>query len=237
MQERSTVSSQFLRRTFMRVVIRRISTPDLLSALYQQHATRAASAAIAEAEAVLPRCLHELHRLSAQSVTGPADWVHIFVSLLPPLPLCGEAGSAMHIAAALRAAAAQAAARHAAALRKAAVAEWTIRVRSEVAPDAHASVRGWRIVVSLPSGAYPLSCLRRECYCKVKQIWSLHGVRFVDHLAGVAAGMLKHHLPGNVRQICTILRCHAVYLFQHPDNTIALRESEAPKFHMTVSRG
>lgn len=162
-QEQSTVSSQFLRRAFMRVVIRRISTPDLLSALYQQHATRAASAAIAEAEAVLPRCLHELHRLSAQSVSGPADWVHIFVSLLPPLPLGGEAGSAMHVAAALRAAAAQAAGHHAAALRKAAVAEWTIRIRSEVAPDVQASVRGWRVVVSLPSGLFPLptSKLRR----------------------------------------------------------------------------
>lgn len=162
-QERSTVSSQFLRRAFMRVVIRRISTPDLLSALYQQHATRAASAAIAEAEAVLPRCLHELHRLSAQSVSGPADWVHIFVSLLPPLPLGGEAGSAMHIAAALRAAAAQAAGHHAAALRKAAVAEWTIRIRSEVAPDAQASVRGWRVIVSLPSGLLllPISNLHR----------------------------------------------------------------------------
>lgn len=137
----------------MRVVIRRISTPDLLSALYQQHAIRAATAAIAEAEVVLPRCLNELHRLSAQSASGPADWVHIFVSLLPPLPLSGEAGSAIHIAAALRAAAAQAAEHHAAELRKAAVAEWTIRIRSVALSGTQEAARGWRVVVSLPSGA------------------------------------------------------------------------------------
>eukprot|EP00892_Ulva_mutabilis_P004884 jgi/Ulvmu1/2768/UM014_0226.1 len=151
-KEKSTVSSQFLHRAFMRVVIRRISTPDLLSALYQQHATRAATAAIAEAEAVLPRCLNELHRLSAQSSNGPADWVHIFVSLLPPLPLGGEADSAVHVAAALRAAAAQAVAHHAAALRRVAVAEWTIRIRSAAVSGAQEASRGWRVVVSLPSG-------------------------------------------------------------------------------------
>lgn len=163
MQERSTVSSQYLRRTFMRVVIRRISTPDLLSALYQRHAARAATAAIAEAEAVLPRCLNELQRLSAQSASGPADWVHIFVSLLPPLPLSEEARSAMHVAAALRAAAAQAAAHHAAALRRAAVAEWSIRIRSEAATDARAAARGWRVVVSLPSGVQLCSLLEPGC--------------------------------------------------------------------------
>lgn len=74
----------------MRVVVRGITTPDLLAAQYQQAATRAATAAIAEVETVLPRCLDELARLAAQSANGGPDWVHVFSSLLPTLPLSGE---------------------------------------------------------------------------------------------------------------------------------------------------
>lgn len=87
------MSSQSLSRAFMRVVVRCISTPDLLAAQYQQAATRAATAAVAEVETVLPRCLDELARLAAQSANGGPDWVHVFSSLLPSLPLSGEGAS------------------------------------------------------------------------------------------------------------------------------------------------
>ena len=77
----------------------------------------------------------------------PADWAHVYLSVLHPLPLaCSQEGEAARVAAALKAAAAAAVARHSTELRRAAVAQWEFRLRLPEASGA------WRIVVSLPSG-------------------------------------------------------------------------------------
>jgi hypothetical protein len=151
-QEKSIVSSQYLQRAFVRTVIRRSTTPALLSALYQAHAPRAAAAAVAEAESVLSLCIDELHRLDSQNAAGPAVWAQIFTSVLPQLPLeAASPSAAAQISTALRSAAAQSVARHASALRGAAVAEWVIKMRARGSQDSNGP-RGWRVVISLPSG-------------------------------------------------------------------------------------
>ena len=76
---------------------------------------------------------------------GP-DWAHVFLSVLPTLPL-NTATDEARIAAALRAAGATVMARYGAALRRAAVAEWEVRLR---VPDGSGA---WRLVVSSPTGA------------------------------------------------------------------------------------
>jgi hypothetical protein len=150
LQEKATVSNLTLRRAFVRAVLRGIEKPELLAAMYQRDTIKAASAAISEAELWLETCISELSRVSKQS-GGPADWAHIFLSVLPQLPLNVEASEAPAVATALRAAAAAATSRHAEALRLAGVAEWTIRLRScaDTATDGE-----WRVIVSLPSGAF-----------------------------------------------------------------------------------
>lgn len=155
-QEQAAVSSLQLNRAFIRTVLRRVDTPESLSALYQSDAVKAAGAAIAEAETALDPSITELARLSTQA-GGPVDWAHILVSVLPVLPLNAARHDAALVAATLRAAAAAAVARHAAPLRDAAVAEWTIRLRTRVEPGPPAACLGWRVVVSLPSGV--LCCL------------------------------------------------------------------------------
>jgi hypothetical protein len=154
-QEKASVSSLSLKRVFIRTVLRRIVKPDLLSALYQNDAIKAATMAVVEAESVLESSVAELARLSKQS-GGSVDWAHIFVSMLPPLPLQVSQHDVAHVAATLRAAAAAAVSRHAEALRHAAVAEWTIRLRTRLDPAARAESPGWRVTVSLPSGALPM---------------------------------------------------------------------------------
>ncbi len=79
------------------------------------------------------------------------DWAHVFLSVLPTLPLNTLADEA-RIAAALRSAAATVMARYGASLRRAAVAEWEVRLR---VPDGSGA---WRLVVSSPTGAAML-CL------------------------------------------------------------------------------
>ena len=81
-----------------------------------------------------------------------ADWAHVFLSVLPTLPLNTLADEG-RIAAALRSAAATVMARYGASLRRAAVAEWEVRLR---VPDGSGA---WRLVVSSPTGA-ALSVLR-----------------------------------------------------------------------------
>lgn len=74
-----------------------------------------------------------------------ADWAHVFLSVLPQLPLSAPADEA-RIAAALRAAGATVMARHGAGLRRAAVAQWEVRLP---VPDASSA---WRLIVSSPTG-------------------------------------------------------------------------------------
>ena len=83
----------------------------------------------------------------AERNTVPADWAHVYLTVLHPLPLaCPQEGEAVRVAAALKSAAAAAVARHSTELRKAAVAQWEFRLRQPEPSGA------WRIVVSLPSG-------------------------------------------------------------------------------------
>ena len=89
-----------------------------------------------------------------------ADWAHVFLSVLPTLPLNTLADEA-RIAAALRSAAATVMARYGASLRRAAVAEWEVRLR---VPDGSGA---WRLVVSSPTGA-ALSVL---CVCGPLIMW------------------------------------------------------------------
>lgn len=74
-----------------------------------------------------------------------ADWAHVYLSVLPQLPLSAPADEA-RIVAALRAAGARMMARYGAGLRRAAVAQWEVRLP---VPDASGA---WRLVVSSPTG-------------------------------------------------------------------------------------
>lgn len=84
-----------------------------------------------------------------------ADWAHVFLSVLPQLPL-GAPADEGRIAAALRAAGATVMARYGAGLRRAAVAQLEIRLP---VPDASGA---WRLVVSSPTGEYFDEAL---CFC------------------------------------------------------------------------
>lgn len=92
---------------------------------------------------------------------GGVDWAHIFLSILPALPLNVAQQDESRVGAALRAAAAAVIGKHAAALRHAAVAEWCVRLRCPGGAPA------WRVVVSLPSGAFTsiLECLHTWLPC------------------------------------------------------------------------
>lgn len=80
-----------------------------------------------------------------------ADWAHVFLSVLPQLPLSALADEG-RIAAALRAAGATVMARYGAGLRRAAVAQWEVRLP---VPDASGA---WRLVVSSPTGEPQQTC-------------------------------------------------------------------------------
>ena len=84
------------------------------------------------------------------------DWAHVFLSVLPTLPLNVLADEA-RIAAALRSAAATVMARYGASLRRAAVAEWEVRLR---VPDGSGA---WRLVVSSPTGVGLLHLVSVRC--------------------------------------------------------------------------
>ena len=95
---------------------------------------------------------------SAEKEATRADWAHIFLAVLPVLPLGTSTtpSDSAKIAAALRAAAAAAMARHGAELRRTAVAQWEIRLR--VGDNSGA----WRLVVSLPTGQTHSSCTHHQ---------------------------------------------------------------------------
>ena len=96
---------------------------------------------------LLPLCVLTLQACSAgeKGEAARADWAHVFLSVLPQLPLSALADEG-RIAAALRAAGATVMARYGAGLRRAAVAQWEVRLP---VPDASGA---WRLVVSSPTG-------------------------------------------------------------------------------------
>jgi acetyl-CoA carboxylase/biotin carboxylase 1 len=175
--QRRDARSLALKRVFVRGAVRQLGRPALLAATYKGDAGAIAAAAMEELEGTLVDALSQLERASP----GPADkgeaaarpdWAHVYLSVLPALPLVGGPGEEGRIAAALRTACAAVMARHGAALRRAAVAQWEVRLRL---PDASGA---WRLVVSSPTGARsPPACSERaslvsssylsESWCKV----------------------------------------------------------------------
>jgi hypothetical protein len=161
--ERRNAMSAPLRRQFVRGLVRSLGSPGLLAASYSGDGGAVAAAAMSELEGALAGCLDELTRsLPAAAEAGEAgtagaaagsparpDWTHVFMSVLPPLPLPPGGRGDVRVAAALRSAAAAAVARHGPALRASAVAVWELRLRP---PQREAA---WRVVVSLPTGGAP----------------------------------------------------------------------------------
>ena len=90
-------------------------------------------------------CLEELKRPSPNGATGRADWVHMYHSVLPLLPLHNPKEEA-RVSGALRSAVAALVAKHSSAFRAASVAVWEIRFR---VPDVSGA---WRVLVSCPTG-------------------------------------------------------------------------------------
>jgi hypothetical protein len=89
-------------------------------------------------------CLEELTRPAPDhsGVTGRSDWVHLFHSVLPALPLHGVDEG--RVASALRSACAALVAKHNTMFRAAGVAVWEMRFR---VPGG-----AWRLLVSCPTG-------------------------------------------------------------------------------------
>eukprot|EP00887_Chlorella_sp_A99_P005434 scaffold1.g5434.t1 len=164
--ERKDARSLALKRVFLRGVVRQLGRPPLLAATYTGNAAAAAAAAIEEVGDTLLAALQELERSSgggggggeaaggaAAGAAPPAgagaarpDWAHVFLTVLPPLPLAAGGGEEARVAAALRSAAAALTAQHAGALRRAAVAQWEVRLR---VPDKSGA---WRVLVAAPTG-------------------------------------------------------------------------------------
>lgn len=134
-----------LRRVFLRGVVRRLGRPALLAATYSSNAAATAMAAVEELEETLVDCLADLIRRHHAPAASPPDWCHIFLSVLPPLPLHAGKDRAK-VAAALRTKFASVAARQGSACRTAAVT--TIEVRFRVQDSSCV----WRVVVSAPTG-------------------------------------------------------------------------------------
>lgn len=85
-----------------------------------------------------------------------ADWAHIYLSVLPTLPLGSPADEASVIAA-LKGGAASIFAKHSTRLRKAAVAQLEIRLRVTDSTGA------WRLVASSPTGVI----IKTNCVSRV----------------------------------------------------------------------
>lgn len=100
-----------------------------------------------------------MKRAGEKGEAARADWAHVFLSVLPQLPLSAIADE-VRVAAALRAAGATVMARHGAGLRRAAVAQWEVRLP---VPDASGA---WRLVVSSPTGA-SLDGVPLSPFCKL----------------------------------------------------------------------
>lgn len=102
-------------------------------------------------------CLEELSRPAPdhQGVTGRSDWVHIFHSVLPVLPLHNVDEG--RVASALRSACAALVAKHNTPFRTAGVAVWEMRFR---VPGG-----AWRLLVSCPTGATTPTTLPCTALC------------------------------------------------------------------------
>ncbi|KAG2445384.1 hypothetical protein HXX76_000006 [Chlamydomonas incerta] len=159
--ERRDARSAPLRRLFVRGLVRGLGHPALLAASYSGNGGAVAAAAVNELEETLVSCLDELQRSAAAGTAATAataaaapadstanrpDWTHVFMSVLPPLPLPPGGRDDSRVAAALRSAAAAVVTRHGSALRAAAVAVWEVRLRGPLREGA------WRVVVSMPTG-------------------------------------------------------------------------------------
>lgn len=84
--------------------------------------------------------------VSADTSSARPDWTHLFLSVLPPLPLPPGGRDDAKVAMALRSSAAALVARHGGMLRQAAVSVWETRLRGPLRESA------WRVVVSMPTG-------------------------------------------------------------------------------------
>ncbi|GLI66556.1 hypothetical protein VaNZ11_010441, partial [Volvox africanus] len=157
--ERRDARSAPLRRLFVRGLVRSLGHPALLAASYSGNGDAVASAAMQELEETLTNCLDELQRSAPAASAAAAaaatadtaaaarpDWAHLFLSVLPPLPLPHGGRDDAKVATALRSAAAALVARHGVALRQAAVSTWEVRLRGPHREGA------WRVVVSMPTG-------------------------------------------------------------------------------------
>ncbi|GFR43974.1 hypothetical protein Agub_g5118, partial [Astrephomene gubernaculifera] len=144
-------------------------------------------------------CLDELHRSAPAAAAGAAgaadtaasrpDWTHLFLSVLPPLPLPPGGRDDARVAAALRSAAAALVARHGGALRQAAVAVWETRLRGPLREAA------WRVVVSMPTG-HEHGEEHVEVYREALQESYLQHQQAKQHKdvsAAAAPGKLPHH--------------------------------------------
>jgi hypothetical protein len=137
--------------------VRQLGHPALLAAQYSGNTSAVASAAVNELEEALVNCLEELTRPAPDhGAAGRADWVHLFFSVLPLLPL-HHAKEEARVAGALRSAVAALVAKHNTAFRRAGVAVWEIRFR---VPDTSGA---WRVLVSCPTGARSRGRLRACC--------------------------------------------------------------------------
>jgi len=149
--ERRDPRAPALRRVFVRSAVRQLGAPALLAATYKGDAGAVAAGVMDEVDAALGAALRELERGHPGAGSrgggdgGRADWAHVFLTVLPPLPL-GAGADGGRVAAALRAAAARATARHGPQLRRAGLAQWEVRLRAADGGGA------WRVVVASPTG-------------------------------------------------------------------------------------
>lgn len=142
--ERPNARSIPLKRVFLRAFVRQLPAPQGSEA-----PADVATAAMQVVERELVGGLEDLDRVRVSGTGRDSsvrpDWAHLFLSVLPPLPL--NAGKQEeHIAGALRAAGAAIMSRHGSTLRQAAVAQWEVRFR------AGGGAPAWRVVGSSPTG-------------------------------------------------------------------------------------
>lgn len=161
--ERRDARSLALRRVFVRGAVRQLGRPALLAATYKGDAAAVAAAAFEEVGASFAEALAELERSAVApggkpaaggghggSASGPGvDWAHVYLTVLPPLPLGAPATDAVagaRVAAALKGAAAALLAAHGPAVRRVGLAQWEVRLRTADGGGA------WRVVVASPTG-------------------------------------------------------------------------------------
>ena len=190
--ERRDARSPALRRVFVRGAVRQLGAPALLAATYKGDAAAVAECVMDEVDAALGAALRELERghpaalagrAAAAADGGRADWAHVFLTVLPPLPL-GARADGGRVAAALRAAAAKATARAGPHLRRAGLAQWEARLRASDGGGA------WRVVVASPTGHET----GEECVAVYREAAGADGAATYAAAPGVPPGPL-HGAP------------------------------------------